>query len=455
MEGSFHKRILRISLPILIQGVISYLLLFIDMLMVSNLGSVAISAVSISAQIIFVMRFIVFSFAESASIFIVRSWGKRNYEEIKVVTGLSISSTLVGLVVFVPILVIFSRFFLGIFINDNEVITAAIYYFRLILMSFITYAISNNFVTVFRSTGNTIIPMISGLLSLGINTLLNYIFIFGYLRFPEMGIYGAGLATVLSRVIELCFLLIMSYKINIINRIKMIISINKFSFIFKEYFGYYFIISAKQILWVLSTSVFNILYARIGTDSFAMYNIALSVEKILLIIFSALALGAFNIVGYELGKNRYISANKFAKKNIFLTIGLAGIISLFLSIFVRKLTSIYSISDSLRLQLESILLVIFAIIPFKALNILVSDGILKARKDVIFPMIIESVMGWLIGIPLVYICIYFYELPITVTLLAIGGLEFVKAIVYNIRNQNLGVKSLENNSEKIIGFVDA
>lgn len=101
---------------------------------------------------------------------------------------------------------------LGLYTNDQAVIDLGSNYLRIVGFSYIPTAISLAFASVLRSAQNVRLPMIVTIFALSLKILLNFLLIFGNLGFPEMGVEGAAIGTMIARTLEFIFIVYFSYR---------------------------------------------------------------------------------------------------------------------------------------------------------------------------------------------------------------------------------------------------
>jgi Na+-driven multidrug efflux pump len=109
---------------------------------------------------------------------------------------------------------------IGLYLNKNNTSAAEIAatmalakeYLKYMIWGIVPFVLSQCFTTTLRETGNTFMAMIAGILSMSVNLVMNYVLIFGHFGFPKMGVAGAALATVLARLVEMIFIIAITYK---------------------------------------------------------------------------------------------------------------------------------------------------------------------------------------------------------------------------------------------------
>ncbi|MGL4373120.1 MAG: MATE family efflux transporter, partial [Turicibacter sp.] len=206
-DREFYKRLFILTLPIVLQSLITSSLNMLDTLMIGSIGELELAAVGVANQFYFLYSLIIMGMGAGCSIVIAQLWGKKDKESIKVVmrigimvaTGLSIVFTLVGL--------LFSESIISIFNPDVNVIRIGAQYLRISVFSYFVTAISFVYAGALRSIGNSILPMWGSFIGLLVNAFLNTLLIFGLLGFPTLGVVGAAIATLIARIVE-CLIIV-------------------------------------------------------------------------------------------------------------------------------------------------------------------------------------------------------------------------------------------------------
>jgi len=211
-KRTFIKTLLSLALPITIQNLISSSLNMVDTIMIGRLGEVEIAAVGLANQFFFLYALINFGINSGCAIYIAQFWGKRDEKNIKRVLGLCILvGSFIGLL-FSIVALFAPKIIMNFFTNDPKVIVSGADYLTTIAFSYILTSISFSFSFASRSIGKAQIPMVTSAVALLCNTVFNYFLIFGNFGFPELGVKGAALATLISRIIELILILTITYR---------------------------------------------------------------------------------------------------------------------------------------------------------------------------------------------------------------------------------------------------
>ena len=201
-DKGFYRYLAALTGPIALQNLITFSLGLIDTFMVSKLGNNEMAAVTAANVPVFLLISIVFGVQSGVGILISQYWGKKDLTNISraigVAAGLGVALALVvALVLFLwPIAI------MDLLSNKHHLSLLGAPYLRLIGFSYVFNMLSSIYVSAQRSVENAGFGMKLFGMSTVLNTGLNYLLIFGKCGFPMLGVEGAALATLLSRVAE-------------------------------------------------------------------------------------------------------------------------------------------------------------------------------------------------------------------------------------------------------------
>ena len=208
-DRSFYRSLVALAIPVALQNLITFAVSFADNVMVSSLGDSAVSGVYMANQIQTFLQ--MFSGGIEATIMIMAAqyWGKRDTDSIKSIVSIGIRiSAAVGLILNLLCLVMPSVI-LSALTKDASVISDGSTYLRIVCFSYVFFCITQSLIAAMRSVEIAKVGMYVSACSLFINVGLNYVLIFGKLGFSPMGLKGAAIATLISRIAE--FILVYIY----------------------------------------------------------------------------------------------------------------------------------------------------------------------------------------------------------------------------------------------------
>ena len=415
------------ALPIALTGLIGSSLSVIDNFMVGSLGETAVAAVGAGIQPFFIFWMVMVGFISGCSTFTAQFWGKEDVVNIRKTLGFSITASMIIGILFFVVGMFFPEVFANIYANDPAVRTLAIEYIRAGSFCFLFLSVTIPIVFCLRSIQQTRLPFYTSVFAFAMSTFLNYVLIFGNFGAPELGVKGAALSTSIARALELMLVLAIVF-----------LSKNIIAGKMKEYFGWtkdfakrvlYNAIpaSANQTIWVLGMTMYIAAYARVGVTAHAAVQLSNAISH--LFILAALSMGdaALILVGQRLGAGEKEYGYALAKK--LLKIGAVGgaISGLLLIAVSRPIISIFGeISEEGQRYMFYILLIYGAKMFITIVNGININGVLRSGGDTRYPMVVDIIAVWLVGVPIAIITTRFLRLPIYICVLLVRAEEIVK-----------------------------
>lgn len=412
-DREFFKTFLKLAIPATIQYFISASLNLVDNIMVGQLGEIELAAVGLANQVYFLLILFILGVSSGASIFSAQFWGTKNITNIRRVLGLSLLISLTTACLFFIVSFAFSRPILGLFSRDPRVIELGGKYLAIVSFTYMMTAATSCYAAVLRSTGEVKFPTMVNATAFGLNTLLNYILIFGVLGFPQLGVTGAAIATVIARLAELLLLLGISYKNNNIIAANWSELTDISAELTKRFLSVTVTVVIKDLIWAFGTTLYMVIYARMGTPVVAAINIVTTIQRLANVLFSGIASACLVMVGNQIGRNQLTQAFLDAKRFLTITI-LVGVIIGGLTLMGRNLLlAPYNISDQVFQMSQSILLVLACFTPIFVFNMVAVVGVLRSGGDNYFCLIMDLTAIYFIGMPLAYLGLTVWNLSVT------------------------------------------
>lgn len=428
-DREFYKLLFKLAIPLALQNLIASSLNMVDTIMIGQLGEEQIAAVGLANQIFFLLNLFLFGVCSGAAIFTAQYWGKQDIAGIHKVLGIGLCLGIVTAGVFCLIAFFIPEKALRVFTEDYSVIALGSQYLKIVSLSYVATAVTFVYAFILRSTGQVKLPMIISAASLGFNSLLNYMLIFGHFGFPVLGVQGAAIATVAARILEMVVLLVAIYAGKYAPAAKLNEMFN-FSMDFVKPFLFTTIpVILNEALWSLGVTMYMIVYARMGTEVVASANIASTIERLAMVLFIGMGHASSVMVGNQIGasdeEKAYLYARKLAVLGPFLGIFMGGA----LIITSGWILSVFNVSLVVRNATHKILFVLALIMPIKIFNMINIVGILRSGGDTKFSLFLDTCGVWLIGVPLAFIGGLVLHLPIQWVYVLVVLEEVVKCII--------------------------
>ncbi|NLG87973.1 MAG: MATE family efflux transporter [Clostridiaceae bacterium] len=425
-DFAFYKNLFRIAAPIALQNLIMSSLNFVDTVMIGQLGETNIAAVALANQIFFLIALFMFGVCSGTSVFVAQFWGKKDVTNIRKVLGLSLLCSVVITFFATLIILIFPEFVLSLFTKDTEVIRIGSSYLRIVCFCYIPTSITFCYASTLRSTGQTKLPMIASAVALSINTVLNYILIFGKLGMPAMGAKGAAIATVIARFAELFLILGTVYSLKLAPAASFR-ELSAFSGSFAaKFFNIVVPVIMNEVLWSIGVTMYTVVYGRMGTDILASINISSAVEGVSFVLFKGIANACAVMVGNKIGEGDEQTAFVYSMRLAVLGSSLGIVIGLIVSFSSGILLAFYNVTAQVYENARTVLKIFGLFMPVKVFNMINIVGILRSGGDTKYSLFLDTSGVWFIAVPLAFIGGLVYHLPVYIVYITVNLEEIYK-----------------------------
>lgn len=411
-EKDFYKTLLVVAVPAALQGLISFGVNMLDNIMVGALGDVTLAAVSMGNQVTTLVTYFVKGVSGASALMISQYWGKRDILKIKSVFTLVIQMALAIMTVVTAVIFLFPAQTIRIFSPDQAVVQEGAKYIRILCLSYLVFVVSDVLVAMLRWVEVVRIGVVTSILSLFINLILNYILIFGKFGLPAMGAQGAALATLLTRIMELAIVLVYLFAID--KRLQMKLR-DFFRFdkqMASDFFHYGCPILFGDFQWGLAGAVKGMLIGRLGVMMVAANSIADVILSLAMIFTQGLSSGACVIIGKTVGKGDYQKTREYSN-TIQILFAIVGVSMAVAVILTRNIPpSFYNVTEETR-RLAAAFLGIGGLTHIgTCYHAACFTGINRGSGDGKFVMKVDMICGWLIVIPITFLSGFVFKLPL-------------------------------------------
>lgn len=304
-EPGFYRQVVALATPIVLQNLITSTLSMADTFMVGMLGEAPMAAVTLANIPLFVVQLFIFGVQSGASVLISQYWGKQDMEAINRVMGVALWVVLLVSSAFAAVLVICPREFLSLFGNQPDVVAMAAQYGSIAGISYVCNSFTMMYVAAYRSMEQPALGMYILAASMTVNTCLNWVFIFGNLGAPALGVQGAALATLIARSLEVIIVVTHMTRTRFF-RVRAGLLLRPGSSMVRRFLRYGGLVVLNETMWGLGTSVMPTVMGHMegSTEILAAYTVAGNVEKMCTVVAFGLAATAAVIIGREIGAGK-------------------------------------------------------------------------------------------------------------------------------------------------------
>lgn len=426
----FYKKMLAIGIPVVFQNLISMGLNLIDTLMIGMLGEEQIAAVGAANQVYFIFTVSLFGLYSGAAVHTAQYWGAKNMEGIKKLLGIDYFVGFLLAAITTLVAFFFAPEIISLFSKEPSVIQYGVDYIRIACFSYVVAGISFSVAYNSRAIQDLKIPTIINAAALCINAILNYILIFGKLGFPELGVKGAAIATLIARCIEMIALLVFVYgQKNHPFRAKP-----------KELFEFgkdLFIRVMKTAVpvvftecsWSLSVALTFAAYGKLGTAALAVIQVANVITELLQSLYFGVGNATAMIIGETLGQGDKERAYNYGKKALNITKILNVFITIVLLLISKPVANIYNFNEETTHLLVLALCTMAILITPKMIAYMYIVGLLRSGGDTVFCMKLELICNLLIQVPLAYFAVLVLKVSLPVAMIIVETGSLIRMLV--------------------------
>ena len=429
----FYREVVCLAVPIIIQNLITNSLSLLDTFMVGLLGEGPMAAVTLANIPVFVINLLIFGLQSGSSVLISQYYGKGDSESINRVMGIGLTAAFLITALLGCVMCFFPVQFMGLFGNEPEVVTLAARYTRVVAFSFLFDSLALVYVAVHRAMGNPKLGMYILAASMITNTVLNWMFIFGNLGAPRLGIEGAALATLISRIVEFVIALghlLFSKRF----RVQPAALFHPGVDMLRRYIRYSSPVIFNETMWGLGTGLYPTVMGHMANSQpiLAAYGVAGSIERVAIVFVFGLSATASIIIGRDIGAGKETSEVEktgLALATVSFCSGLVvGIGFLFITWFFTRpiLYPMFQLTPEAAAIATWMSVVVFTTLSFRSFNSVNTVGVFRGGGDVRMASLIDLGPLWFAALPFATITGLVLKQSIYVVYLCIAVENLVK-----------------------------
>lgn len=428
-DPDYFPNIRKIALPIIIQQLVFSGLNMLGVVFVGQKGDASVAAVGLAGQVAFLLNLVHFGIISGAAMFTAQFWGKRDIPNLRRVLGLCLMLAISASLIFFSLAQFLPSEILHIYSKDPVVIELGTSYIRTFSWTFLFFAITFSYALVMRSTGDVKTPTTVSVCALLISTFLSYSLIFGKFGLPELGIQGAAVAAVIARFLECIALLTIIY----VRKSPVAASLRELTGFDRVFFGRVIKpmlpVILNELFWSLGITTYNIIYGRMGTQSYAAINIVSTIEQVAFVIFIGVSNATSVLVGNRIGAGQEEEAYRYAGRS--LGIGVVGgiFLGLILQLVKAPILSLYNVSPAVIQNAGSLINVVTFFLWVRVNNMTTVVGILRAGGDTRFSLFLDGMIIWIVGVPMAYLGAFVFDFPVHLVYLCAMSEEATKWVL--------------------------
>ncbi|SET13681.1 putative efflux protein, MATE family [Pseudobutyrivibrio sp. C4] len=435
-DKAFYRRYIFLATPMIIQNAITNFVSFLDNIMVGQLGQEAISAVATVNQLNFVFSLAVFGAASAGSIYGAQYFGKGDHKGHMYTFRFKLYTTLLVTILGILMFKVWGSQLISLFLTESEgaspelALSLGLKYLSIILVGLIPFAVNQAYATNIKETGQTVVPMVAGMVAVATNAILDYCLIFGFGPFPQLGVEGAAIATVIARYIEAAIVIIWAH--THADKNKYLAGAYLGFGIPRKIFNQILIKGAplmlNEVLWAAGVSAVTQSYSIRGMNVLTALSISNTVGNLFNIVFIQLGACISIIVGQYLGAGELEEAKDADNKMIAFSVFCCTIMAVIMFAFGGLFPHIYNVTPEIRALATKFIAVAALWMPFCSFSHC-SYFTLRSGGKTLVTFLFDSVFTWVVMAPLAFVLAHFTGLGIVSVYFFVQGTEIIKNIM--------------------------
>lgn len=439
-ESGFYRRLWTLAAPMILQNIITTSLGFADIFMVGLLGNAEMAAATAANVPVFIIQVVIFGFQSGIAVLVSQYWGRGDTDSINRCLGVALYavtgfSTLLALITF-----LFPAQVLRLITPNEELVDLAVRYIQIVGFSYIFNGISSIYAGIQRSTEYPKFGMLLFGVSMCVNTFLNFVLIFGHFGAPAMGITGAAVATLTSRVVEFVIAAVFALSSRRLP-LRWSCILRPGRAIVRSFLTYSTPVVCNEAMWSIGTSMLTVIMGHMANsqDMLAAYALVGNIDKLSTVVCFGLAGSAAVIVGKEIGQGHSRERVYEVSWTLLLVSMLVGgavmaLLLVLLPIFFRPvLFPLFQLAPGAA-EAATYLAVVYAVfMPMRAFDITNITGVLRAGGDARVASLIDVGPLWLAAIPLMALAGLVLDAPTWVVCIAMQAENLLKCPIGLVR----------------------
>ncbi len=428
-DKSFYKKVLLILVPIVLQSIINQGVNMMDTIMVGRLGEASISASSLANQFYNIFVFLCMGISAAGLVLSSQYFGARDLKTVRKVFDLVLQIVLIGGTAFAVATFLLPSQIMRIFTNEADVIELGAQYLRVTALIYLPHGISLVLSNVLRSIGNAKLGLYVSIASFIVNIGANYVFIFGKLGAPALGVMGAAVGTLIARGVEFlfCALYLLKYEKVLRYQARGLLQAPT-----KELFGEFRRLGLPAIisdsLLALAASAISIILGHMGKEVVSAYAIVTVMDRMATVAIQGISSASGVVIGQTVGEGEFQRAQKEGWTFLILSVAVGLIGGVLVLVLGEWSIALYEIAPSTVEitihMMEASAIVVF----FQAIQSALSKGILRGGGVTKFLMVADIIFQWVASVPLGALAGLVLGLPPFVVLIALRVDFIIKSV---------------------------
>ena len=442
-DREFYRTFVRLCVTLMLEQAVILSVNLADNLMLGTYAEAALSGVAAVNQIQFVLQQLVYAVNNAMIVLGSQYWGQKRLPEIRRLSAIGLwAGVFIALALFL-LVSLFPHQALALFTTDAAISAEGVRYLSLIRFSYLFFAATTVMLGTMRIAESVRIALRVSVVSLAVNVCINYLLIAGRLGFPEMGVRGAAIGTLVARMVEFVIVSVHLFtrekRLDIRPRDYLVID----RAMLRDYIRVGTPVLIASATWGVSNALQTVILGHMSANAIAAQSISSTVFLLLKVTSAGAASAAAIIIGRAVGAGDMERIRDYTRtlQGLFLCIG--AVLGVIMSCIRIPLLAIYRVSDETRALANAYMLIQSVVLFTMSYQMPVNTGVIRGGGDTRFAMLLDIVGIWGIVMPLSYLCAFVWRLSPIAVIICLNSDQVFKCLPAFIRvNSYKWIKNL-------------
>lgn len=435
-DRAFYRTVLVIVVPVIIQNSLTNLVSLLDSIMVGQLGTAAMSGVTVANQLLFVFNLCIFGGLSGPSIFGAQFYGAGDLEGLRNTLRIKLWIAFVLLFGALAVYSLWGGALIQSFLTGegDPLLTAGtlengLDFLNLMLVGLLPFALSQCYSGTLRESGETVLPMLASGWAVLFNLLANWVLIYGKLGFPAMGVKGSALATVLARFLELG---ILAWGVRRRQRFAFLKGVWRTLKVplplLRQVMEKGMPLLVNEALWSLGMTVLMGIYSMRGQMILAGLNVSSNIINLFNVVYLSMGNAVAVLIGQALGANDLERARMDVWKLLFFSFSCCVAIGALLAFLSPVIPHLYDAEAAVYPLAARFILASACFMPINAITHCCYFT-LRSGGSTLVTFLFDCVYTWAVAIPVAFLLVRFTSLDILIVYPMCQAVDVLKCAI--------------------------
>lgn len=379
-----YQDIIRIAWPSFVELLLTQLASMVDLMMVGSMGgtshpkigTLALAAVGLTTQPKFLLMGAFIAMNTGITALVARNKGTNDAKQANLVVRQGLMFTFCITIILSILGVVFARPMV-IFMGSTEGLVTkwATQYLQIQMAGFLTMALTSTVTAALRAVGDSKTCMIYNLIANAINVVFNWLLIYGNCGFPEWGVAGASLATVIGQFVAFIIAFAVLIRGNGFLKLEFKLGFMPDKNVLGNIINIGLPAMAEQLLMRAGMIIFAKTVASLGTTPYATHQVCMNIQALSFMTGQAFAVSATSLMGQSLGKRRVDMAQAYCSRTRSVGFAFSLLLAVVFVFFGSQIVSLYNSDAEIIKMGGKIMLFVAFLQPFQSSQFIIAGGL--------------------------------------------------------------------------------